>query len=51
MRIVNFGQIIDLEEGRRIAHQITVELDTGVRQQIQTDERTVQQLLDVVTGP
>ena len=49
MRIVNFGQIIDLEGGRRIAHQITVELDTGLRRQIQTDEATVQQLLDTIT--
>ncbi len=49
MRIVNFGQIIDLDGGRRIAHQITVELETGRRQQIQTDEGTVQQLLDAIT--
>lgn len=49
MRIVNFGQIIDLEGGKRIAHQITVELDTGLRRQVQTDEGTVQQLLDIIT--
>ena len=50
MRIINFGQIVDLEHGMEVAHQITVESRTGERVQIRTDEDTVQQLIDAVSG-
>lgn len=49
MKIVNFGQIVNLERGVTLAHQLTVELPSGRRQQVLTDEVTVQQLLDFVS--
>lgn len=50
MKIVNFGQVVDLEHGTQIAHQFTVEIAPGHRVQVQTDERTVQQLVEALTG-
>jgi hypothetical protein len=50
MLIVNFGQVVDLEAGGMFAHQFTLQLLDGRRVQIHTDERTVQQLLDIVSG-
>lgn len=50
MRIVNFGQVVDVDRGLQLTHQMTVELQSGDRVQILTDERTVQQLVDVATG-
>jgi hypothetical protein len=47
MRIVNFGQVIDLEHGGGFAHQFTVALDSGERLSIITDEDTVQQLIEI----
>lgn len=50
MRIVNFGQVVDLEHGTQIAHQFTVMLPSGQRVQVRTDEETVQQLVAALTG-
>lgn len=50
MRIINFGQMVSLEHGTQIAHQITVEMPSGQRQQVLTDDSTVQQLVDLVSG-
>lgn len=50
MRIVNFGQLVDLEHGTKLMHQITVELPSGHRIQVDTDEGTVQQLVDALMG-
>jgi hypothetical protein len=50
MKIVNFGQVVDLEHGTQIAHQFTVMLPTGQRLQVRTDEGTVQQLVEALTG-
>jgi hypothetical protein len=47
MRIVNFGQVVDLEHGGGFAHQFTVALDSGERLSIITDEETVQQLIEI----
>lgn len=47
MRIVNFGQVVDLEHGGGFAHQFTIALDSGERLSIITDEETVQQLIEV----
>jgi len=49
MRIINFGQIVDLEHGMEVAHQITVESENGRRTQIRTDEHTIQQLVDALS--
>ena len=48
MRIINFGQMVDLEHGTKLEHQIMVEMPSGQRFQIVTDEGTVQQLADVL---
>jgi hypothetical protein len=46
MKIVGFGQMVDLETGTaQIAHRMTVETPDGRRVDIRTDELTVQQLL------
>ena len=50
MRIINFGQMVDLEDGMRVAHQITVESPSGQRHQVLTDEQTVEQLVDIAIG-
>ena len=50
MKIINFGQIVDLEHGTQISHQMTVELPDGNRTQVRIHEDTVQQLVDAVTG-
>jgi hypothetical protein len=50
MRIINFGQMVSLEHGTQIAHQITVELPSGQRHQVLTDDSTVQQLVDLISG-
>lgn len=50
MRIVNFGQVVDLEHGGGFAHQFTVMLDSGERLSIITDEDTVQQLIEIVAA-
>jgi hypothetical protein len=50
MRIINFGQVVDLEHGTRITHQLTVETEPGIRLQVITDEGTVQQLVDALVG-
>lgn len=47
MRIVNFGQVVDLEHGGGFAHQFTVILDDGSRISIITSEETVQQLIEI----
>lgn len=47
MRIVNFGQVVDLEHGGGFAHQFTVILDDGNRISIITNEETVQQLIEI----
>jgi len=50
MLIVNFGQVVDLEAGGQFAHQFTVQLLDGRRATVTTDERTVQQLIELVSG-
>lgn len=50
MKIINFGQIVDLEHGTQISHQMTVEVPSGNRVQVRIYEDTVQQLVDAVTG-
>jgi len=50
MRIINFGQVVDLEHGTQIAHQFTIQLSAGQLVQVKTDEGTVQQLLNAVSG-
>lgn len=47
MRIVNFGQVVDLENGGGFAHQFTVLLDNGDRISIVTNEDTLQQLIEL----
>lgn len=49
MRIVNFGQVMDVEN-RSMVYQFTVELSSGDRTDILTDEDTVQQLVNAMTG-
>lgn len=50
MRIINFGQMVNIEHGMKIAHQITVELPSGQRHQVLTDDDTVQQLVNLVSS-
>jgi hypothetical protein len=50
MRIVNFGQVVDLENGGGFAHQFTVLLPNGDRVGIVTNEETVGQLIQLATG-
>jgi hypothetical protein len=49
MRIVNFGQMIDVQT-RQMAHQIVVETVDGRQHVITTDEATVSQLIAVMTN-
>jgi len=49
MRIVNFGQMIDVQS-RQMAHQIVVETVDGRQHVITTDEATVQQLVEAMTN-
>jgi len=49
MRIVSFGQVVDLERGGRFTHQFTIELD-GQKIPITTDEHTLEQLLQLAAG-
>lgn len=51
MRIINFGQVVDLEDGRiGMGFQFTIVLPDGTRVAISTDEATIQQLTEIVTG-
>jgi hypothetical protein len=51
MRIVNFGQVVDLDRGGvDLSNQITVELADGRRASVVTDESTIQQLIQLATG-
>lgn len=50
MRIVNFGQVMNVEDGFKMSYQFTIELPTGERADVLTNEETVQQLVDVMTG-
>jgi len=51
MRIVSFGQVVELNGGRpEIANQMTVELVNGYRITVPTDERTVQRLIEIASG-
>lgn len=50
MKIVSFGQVVDLEAGGQFAHQFTIELPNRARVAIQTDEATVQRLIEIATG-
>lgn len=49
MRIVNFGQLIDVQS-RQMAHQLVVETSDGHQHVIATDEGTVAQLVAVMTN-
>jgi hypothetical protein len=49
MRIVNFGQMIDVQS-RRMAHQIVVETADGRQHIVPTDEGTVTQLIAIMTN-
>jgi hypothetical protein len=48
MRIINIGQVVNVEHGAEIIHQITVEVPSGKRVQVYTDENTAKQLLDAL---
>lgn len=51
MRIVNFGQVVDLDRGGvELSNQITVELADGRRASVVTDESTIQQFIQLATG-
>jgi hypothetical protein len=51
MRIINFGQVVDLEDGTiGMGFQMTVLLPDGTRISIATDEHTIQQLTEIVVG-
>jgi hypothetical protein len=51
MKIVNFGQVVDLEGGTvGLGYQFTVLLPNGERISVATDEGTVRQLTEIVTG-
>lgn len=49
MRIVNFGQVVDLENGQGMINQFTVLLDDGERVSIVTDADTLHQLVELAT--
>jgi len=50
MKIINFGQVVSLEHGTQLTFQITVDLPSGRRVQVKTDEGTVDQLMDALWG-
>lgn len=51
MRIINFGQVVDLEDGTiGMGFQFTVALRDGTRVSVSTDESTIQQLTEIITG-
>lgn len=50
MRIINFGQVMDVESGVDLIHQMTIEHPDGRRFTIRTDEGTVQQLIESMAG-
>lgn len=50
MRILSFGQMMNLDGGLAFTHQMVVELPTGERRVINTDEGTVQQLIAIMAG-
>jgi hypothetical protein len=45
MRILSFGQVIDLERGGQFTQQITILLPDGRKAVIETDEDTIQRLI------
>lgn len=47
MIIVSFGQVVDMLQGGQMVNQLTLELFTGERVSVTTDENTVQQLLAI----
>lgn len=49
MRIINFGQMIDVET-RQLAHQIVVETVDGRQHVVTTDEATVSQLIAAMSN-
>jgi len=49
MQIVNFGEMVDVAQ-RRITHQLLIRTADGQQHSVTTDERTVQQLLQILTG-
>jgi hypothetical protein len=50
MKIINFGQVVSLEHGTQLTFQLTVDLPSGRRIQVKTDEGTVDQLMDALLG-
>lgn len=49
MKIVNFGQVVDLENGQGMINQFTVLTPGGERISIVTDEGTLNQLVELAT--
>jgi len=50
MRIVSFGQVVDLEHGVQLTNQLTLELSDGRRAVVTTNDETVQQLIGLASG-
>lgn len=50
MRIVSFGQVVDVDKGGAFSHQFTIEAAGGERFTVETDELTIQRLIEIYTG-
>jgi len=51
MKIINFGQVVDLENGTvDLGYQLTVLMPSGQRISVSTNEETVRQLTEIVIG-
>ena len=48
MKIISFGQVVNLEQGSNFTHQFTVRLDNEEQVDIVTDEDTIAQLVTLI---
>lgn len=50
MRIVSFGQMVNIERGGSFTHQFTLEAEDGSQHNVETDEGTIGRLIEIYTG-